>query len=458
MGLCNICSIMVYFKVVESRTFLYVFIKKWFTWIMRYAYYRRFHMRGKENLPKKGTPVLIVSNHQNAVMDALAIDFSLPARCRMVFLARSDAFKKPFIAKILNFCKVMPIFRQRDGRDTLGGNQAIFEESAKLIGMGFPVALFPEGRHQEGHYLIPLKKGFARIAFETAEFLGFPDDMTVMPVGNHYSDYFSLRSDVCVNFGKPVPLKDYYALYRENPAKALLKLTEDIAPAIRALMLDIPDVPHYDTYDYLRTVVRGEIACRQGLRYGYLPDDLQADRFFAARIAQSSPEVMAEVREKTLRYKREVEALGISTREVEGKAHIGTFLKDFILLLIGLPFALYGFVFSGVPVLVGQSLSHRMAAKNKMLQSSINFVLGQLLLQGLFYLLYIILFVSLLPGWGAGALVCFLLTCIFTRALWQDYMHFAAGAFRRLRAMFMPRSVAALRPLRKELCDWVWEA
>ncbi|MDE5544931.1 MAG: hypothetical protein K2I83_05920, partial [Bacteroidales bacterium] len=244
---------------------------------------------------------------------------------------------------------------------------------------------------------------------------------------------------------------DYYALYRENPAKALLKLTEDIAPAIRALMLDIPDVPHYDTYDYLRTVVRGEIACRQGLRYGYLPDDLQADRFFAARIAQSSPEVMAEVREKTLRYKKEVEALGISTREVESKVHIGTFLKDFILLLLGLPFALYGFVFSGAPVLVGQSLSHRMAAKNKMLQSSINFVLGQLLLQGLFYLVYIILFCALFPK-----VLClvFLLTCIFTRALWQDYMHFAAGAFRRLRAMFMARRVAALKPRRKELCDW----
>ena len=205
-------------------------------------------------------------------------------------------------------------------------------------------------------------------------------------------------------------------------------------------------------------MVRGEIARRQGLRYGYLPDDLQADRCFAAHIAQSSPEVMAEVREKTLRYKKEVEALKISTREVECKVHIGTFLKDFILLLLGLPFALYGFVFSGVPVLAGQSLSRRMAAKNKMLQSSINFVLGQLVLQGLFYLIYIILYVTLLPGWGAGVLASFLLTCILTRALWQDYAHFAAGAFRRLRAVFMPRRVAALEPLRKELCDWALDA
>lgn len=449
---------MVYFKVVESKTWWYVIIKKWFTWIMRYAYYRRFHVRGRENFPDESTPVLIVSNHQNAVMDALAIDFALPARRRMVFLARSDAFKKPFIAKILNFCKVMPIFRERDGRDSLGGNQAIFDESAKLIGMGFPVALFPEGRHQEGHYLIPLKKGFARIAFETAETLGFPDNMTVVPVGNHYSDYFALRGDVCVNFGKPVLLKDYYALYRENPAKALLKLTEDIAPAIRALMLDIPDVPHYDIYDYLRAVVRGEIGRRQGLRYGYLPDDLQADRFCAARIAESSPEVMEEVRAKTLHYKTEVEALKISTREVECKVHVGTFLKDFVLLTLGLPFALYGFVFSGAPVLVGQHLAHRMAAKNKMLQSSINFVLGQLLLQGVFYLIYIVLYWTLVPGWGAGVFVSFLLSCMLTRALWQDYIHFAAGAFRRLRALCMPRRVAALCPLRKELCDWAVEA
>lgn len=447
---------MVYFKIVESRSFWYFFFKAWLTLIMRFAFYRRFFLRGRKNLPGEGTPILLVSNHQNAVMDALGIDFGLPLRYKMVFLARADVFKKPLIAKILNFCKVMPIYRQRDGRGNLGENQAIFDESARLIGMGFPVALFPEGKHQEGHYLGPLKKGFARIAFEAAERIGFPDNMAVIPVGNHYSDYFSTRSDVCISFGTPILLKDYYDLYKENPPKAIAALTEDVRPAIRRLMLDIPDVENYPVYDYLRTVVRREICKAKGLRYGYLPHDLEADRFFAERVEASLPGPMDRIRAKTIEYRKQLEDCGLGTREIEKPVGPGIVLRDFFLLAAGLPFALYGLCFTGIPVFIGHRKAKRIVVRirNKMLQSSFDFVLTQVLLQGLFYLAYIILYWVFLAHWGAGVFFLLLASWILTRAFWQDYLHFAPEVFRRMKALFMKKRISRIRPLWKELNDW----
>ncbi|MCK5169159.1 MAG: 1-acyl-sn-glycerol-3-phosphate acyltransferase, partial [Bacteroidales bacterium] len=48
-------------------------------------------------------------NHQNALMDALAI--LATSDTEPVFLARADIFKKRTVAKILTFLKILPIYR-----------------------------------------------------------------------------------------------------------------------------------------------------------------------------------------------------------------------------------------------------------------------------------------------------------------------------------------------------------
>ena len=117
---------MVFFKIVEKNSFWYCFFRKWLSLIFRYSYCGNFYVRGRKNVPKAGTPIMFVSNHQNGVIDALSILFAMPIRYKVVFLARADVFKKKLTARILNFCKIMPIYRQRDGRDSLSGNTAIF--------------------------------------------------------------------------------------------------------------------------------------------------------------------------------------------------------------------------------------------------------------------------------------------------------------------------------------------
>lgn len=456
---------MIYFKIVERKPFGYFFLRKWLGLIFSYAYYRRFYVFGKKNLPPAGTPFMMVSNHQNGLIDALAILFAMPLRYAVVFLARADIFKKKFTAKILNFCKIMPVYRQRDGRENLGENAAIFDESAKLVGMGFPVTLFPEGRHQEGHYLGPIKKGFARIAFEAAERNGYPENMVIVPVGNHYSDYFAKRAKLCVRFGEPVRLSRYYALYQENPPKAMTLLAQEVQKAIRALMLDIPDTEHYETYDFLREVVRPGICRREGLRRGYFPHQEQADRIFADRLERMACRDFESGRMKALRQKAEdyrnaLAKLRVHTQDVEKPAGFFELLLHTVLLAIGLPFALYGLCFTGLPVWIGRRRSVAIAVriKNRMLRSSFDFVLTQLICTGAFYLVYIIAYWIIMPclgvgtAWAWGGFALLLASWMLTRAFWQDYMRYACCALRRFRSCFHRRQCLRLQGLRAELC------
>lgn len=445
---------MVFFKIVESRSFWYFFFRKWLVFIFCGSYYRRFHVRGRKHVPKEGTPILMVSNHQNGLIDALGILFSLPLRYKVVFLARADIFKKKILAKILNFCKIMPIFRQRDGKDNLGENAAIFNESAKLLKMGFPVTLFPEGQHQEGHYLGPLKKGFARIAFDAAEQNGFPENLMIVPVGNHYSSYFSNRASMCISYGQPIPLASYYPLYHENPARALTQLTEDLRPAIRGLMLDIPDRENYGLYDRLREVVRGSICRKMGLRASYLPHQLDADREFAMRIEQSSQQTMEQVRAWGRNYLEITDRLKVPTSSVENPLGFFGFIGNILAMLIGLPFAVYGICFTGLPVYLGRRKSKQLAIrmKNMMLRTSVDFVLTQILMQAVFYFIYIVLywiffdsfllFIGLLASW------------VLTRMIWQDYLHMAGRMLRRMRAVFLKGKFKEAHALLKQLQAW----
>ena len=95
---------------------------KWYRFWMHYVgfshdtvFYHKIDIIGKENVPQKGKPVFVFSNHQNALMDAMALLNMFKDGRQPVFIARGDIFKKDAVAKICRFLKIMPTFRTRDG-------------------------------------------------------------------------------------------------------------------------------------------------------------------------------------------------------------------------------------------------------------------------------------------------------------------------------------------------------
>jgi 1-acyl-sn-glycerol-3-phosphate acyltransferase len=97
---------------------MHTFIGAW----MR-IHLRRLFIRGLENVPTK-EPIILTCNHGNAFLDAVIVAITLKRPVH--FLTRADVFKKPFQRYILGKLKMIPVYRIRDGIDSLEQNTETF--------------------------------------------------------------------------------------------------------------------------------------------------------------------------------------------------------------------------------------------------------------------------------------------------------------------------------------------
>jgi len=163
-------------------------------WLLqRYAifcyniYYRKVEVINRHNIPRD-YPVILAPNHQNALMDALAIVCNMPYQC--VFLARADIFKGKRLIRLLTFMNIMPVYRIRDGIEKVKMNDAVFGKTVDVLHNKLnPLCLFAEGNHGDKRRLRPLVKGLFRIAFQAQEKYGNNPVVKIVPIGYDYGHY-----------------------------------------------------------------------------------------------------------------------------------------------------------------------------------------------------------------------------------------------------------------------------
>ena len=117
-------------------------------------------INNKSLLNTKG-PLLIISNHPDSFLDAIIIGSQY--KRRVYFLARGDAFSKRHHRFLLGLLNMIPVYRQREGKQYLHLNEHTFNESARLLKKGEALLIFIEGTCVNSHELQPFKKGTARI-------------------------------------------------------------------------------------------------------------------------------------------------------------------------------------------------------------------------------------------------------------------------------------------------------
>lgn len=175
-------------------------------------------------------------------MAILGIDHS-----RKVFVARADIFRKPKQAKILNWLKIMPIRRMRDGVDEVKNNDETIEKAVETLHDGVPFCILPEGTHRPMHSLLPLSKGIFRIALRANDAFGEEKPVYIMPVGLEYGDYYHLWDDLTINIGKPINVtqfaKDHADLDRPQ---LIMALREELTQRMREQILWVADDEHYE--------------------------------------------------------------------------------------------------------------------------------------------------------------------------------------------------------------------
>ncbi|NLJ08059.1 MAG: hypothetical protein GX437_10350 [Sphingobacteriales bacterium] len=369
---------------IERFSIRYELLKPFFIFAFNRFWYRKTEVAGRENIPKK-VPLLLVSNHQNALMDPLALVFNVKGQ--PVFLARSDIFKSRIYRIFLYFFKVMPIFRIRDGWDAVKQNDFINKKVIDIFLKKKNIGIMPEGNHDKFKRLRPLKKGFARMVFQAEEENNFNLGIEILPAGIDYGSFYNFRTTLFVNFGKPIKVSDFREDYAENPQRAMQLLVARLSEELKKLMIHIESVEYYDTILRLIDMFKLHIQEFTKKKKLTLADKFRADKIIveeAERLAGENPLKMDGLRERISDYTEQLNQLKIRDwivrKEIITKGEI--FIRILTLLIFS-PVFLYGFFNNLLAWFIPQLASRKL--EDPQFISSIRF--------GVFFFLYPLLIV-----------------------------------------------------------------
>ncbi len=243
-------------KKIQDYDFWYDFLRYYVDFGLKLSY-RHIKYVGKERIPQDGA-VIYAPNHTNALMDALVI-LAMDHKAK-VFVARADIFRKPMLAKLFRWLKIMPIMRMRDGADEVRKNNETIEKAVDVLRDKVPFCIFPEGQHQTKFSAQPLAKGIFRIAFQAQEMM--PDmPLYIVPVGLRYGNFFRFRSTVRVQIGEPICVRDFIA---DNSDLTLPEhmnaIREILDERLKEAIFYIPNDEQYDaTHEICAAVVKRRV-------------------------------------------------------------------------------------------------------------------------------------------------------------------------------------------------------
>lgn len=212
-----------------------------------FFYFKKIKIFNEENIPKNES-VLILCNHQNALLDPLII--ATEGNRFFHFLTRAGVFKKSFVDTILRSLQMLPVYRVRDGWNNLTKNNSIFSTCSELLRNDEAVVIFPEGSHNLARRVRPLSKGFTRIIFETLQ--KYPDtDLKLLPVGLNFVKPKEFGDSVSIYFGKTLNAKDYISNFDNGD---VVKLKNAIHKEISKLTTHIPSEEYDETLNRLEAL------------------------------------------------------------------------------------------------------------------------------------------------------------------------------------------------------------
>lgn len=333
--------------------FLYKWFREYVRFLVERVYYRNVHYLGKENVPDSDTSLLVVSDHQNSMNDAMGLILSM--RDRVVHcIVRADVFSlNSFADKFLRAIGLLPAFRMNwEGEQALSNNGATFRDSEKSLLDGNTVVIYPEAGHQNKHWLGTFSYGYTRMAFEAAEMGNFEKEIFILPSCNHYSDYRGLRTDMLIKYGTPISIKPYYELYQTKPRTAQREVNALVRAQIKEMMLSVDDVDNYEAIDCLRNSSYGKnYAKGMGLDPDSLPQKLESDKSLVAALAEAKEANPADVQgiyEDTLALKKDIVSAGVNDGALDKSVSISDIVLQAIVLVVLLPLAAFA-VWPSIP-------------------------------------------------------------------------------------------------------------
>ena len=441
-------------KLIDRWSPGYSLLRAYVSLCLKKIFYSRVEVFHEVKLPGN-RPLIIAPNHQNALMDALNVLANL--RQQPIFLARADLFKKPVIANILASMKLAPIFRIRDGKETLKQNDEVFENAVGILERKNIITMFPEGNHGDKEMLRVLKKGIPRIAFLSEQKNDFGLDLQIIPVGINYSDYYKFRSEVFICFGKPFGMDDFRKDFEKNPPLAFTAFNERLSVELKKVMIHISDEAHYELIQLLRTIYLNLIHSEKGMKLNNLKEKFMAAKEMISKleiVQETDADSYEKLMQKTKSYQNHLIKLKLDDRNfIKIRSNfIGALASTFIMVLL-LPAFVFGLVWNILPYQIPIWFC-KTKIEDKQFNSSVFFVLASLVTFPLFYFAFSVLAFFLTKFWIALIFIVFLpITGLFA----YYYTRFFGKLLKRFRLKFyMCKNNADLKEalkLREEIIE-----
>ncbi len=325
-------------------------IKKFVAWAVVLLFHR-VEVRQPFGLSSSGSQ-LANASHFGGFTDPLLLIRAMDRVPR--FIARDVIWKFPIVRSILNWVGAIPVHKSDDGGPS--SNDEMFRSTYDALGEGDLVTIFPEGITVDDPRIARIKTGSARIVLGARA--NGVKNITLMSAGIHYQNKAALRSEVFIDIGYPINLDEWVD---ENIAEgepqdatnreAVTALTSEMEKRLRWA------APDFEDWVSARNLTAAaDVALRRADGSG--PPVGHGDRERLARLLdEAEGESKQAVVDAMDVYQGELDALGYDddlfvTGLKTKPAFLWNIVKDIVIGLLLLPFAVVGLIVNAIPMAI----------------------------------------------------------------------------------------------------------
>ena len=332
-------------------------------------FYRDIEVLGIERLPATG-PVLLASNHPNALVDALVVGCTLHRPVTLT--AKATLLENPITRALLRAAGVVPLRRASDDIAKRGSpgildpsrNASAFAAVLDALELGRAVLLFPEGKSHSEPELAPLKTGLARMALMAGEERHL--DVPIVPVGLTFEKKWEPRSRVLMHVGPEI-----HPDSMSPNADSVAALTERVNAGLREVTLN------FATADDARRVLAMSTALAEVLdkfRPLRSPDPPLAESIRVARrittiaphLSRLEPAVASRIErflERFYAFVHLAQSNDVAPSDVQMSTSTGSgvwfVIRELSIAALAGPLALWGRVNHWIPLRIARALARR---------------------------------------------------------------------------------------------------
>jgi len=317
-------------------------------------YFSRVEVAGARNLPREG-PVVLAANHPQSITDALVLGAA--SQRGLHFIAHSGLFRNPVKRWFLGSCGVIPVYRRKEGEQVDNRNLEAFSDVYDALEAGHVICIFPEGTSGQERRVQKLKTGAARMALGSEERGNWGVGVVMVPVGISFESRGRFRSRVLVSYGERIHVSDYRDDYARDRVQTVRLLTDALGAGIRSRVVDVTHAEYERFVRRIEKVYKGELLEREDervTRAGRYERDMAVAKEIPRALAyflEHRPELIASIHAMTDDYVERLEHFSLDDEVLRGKSPSvrGAALRFAVFGVLGLPLALWGFVWNALP-------------------------------------------------------------------------------------------------------------